>query len=485
MKKHFSKFNPFILPLLAAVIFVCLAAINLRTSIWFDEAYSAYLIRGDYSQIWDMTAIDVHPPFYYFCLKTWSFIFGNSDFALRMMSVFFAAIGIVLAFRLLRRWFGDKTAGFATIFLAISPFLIRYGQEMRMYGLVFAIIMGATLALDVALKDKKKWAWALYAVLVALGMWTHYFTAMAWIAHVAYIGYYMCKHGLQKSVFWAYPLAVALFIPWMPYAIKQFTDVQGGFWIPDVSANTVAGIFTQGIIGMDSADVTGWFVPIFIAAVIVIIAIIIKTWKSFTKNEKANTWFLASLVLLPPLFLILMSLPPFKPTFVARYVTYSIALLMPLIALFLAKAPQIKNKTFAFAPMLLIPCCATIGIVQADTRVVENPTRDIIAEVQKVSSTPEQIFIDTDEMNYYDAFFYETAKNPVYGTNIDYKWGSLEPIRKYGQNDGNDIEAKIADVDSFWLIVEDPEAKAEFDGFDVNHIIDHKSYRAIRFLKKI
>ena len=324
MKKHFSKFNPFILPLLAAVIFVCLAAINLRTSIWFDEAYSAYLIRGDYSQIWDMTAIDVHPPFYYFCLKTWSFIFGNSDFALRMMSVFFAAIGIVLAFRLLRRWFGDKTAGFATIFLAISPFLIRYGQEMRMYGLVFAIIMGATLALDVALKDKKKWAWALYAVLVALGMWTHYFTAMAWIAHVAYIGYYMCKHGLQKSVFWAYPLAVALFIPWMPYAIKQFTDVQGGFWIPDVSANTVAGIFTQGIIGMDSADVTGWFVPIFIAAVIVIIAIIIKTWKSFTKNEKANTWFLASLVLLPPLFLILMSLPPFKPTFVARCMPHTI-----------------------------------------------------------------------------------------------------------------------------------------------------------------
>ena len=232
-----------------------------------------------------------------------------------------------------------------------------------MYGLVFAIIMGATLALDVALKDKKKWAWALYAVLVALGMWTHYFTAMAWIAHVAYIGYYMRKHGLQKSVFWAYPLAVALFIPWMPFAIKQFTDVQGGFWIPDVSANTVTGIFTQGIIGMDSTDVTGWFVPIFIAAVIVIIAIIIKTWKSFTKNEKANTWFLVSLVLLPPLFLILMSLPPFKPTFVARYVTYSIALLMPLIALFLAKAPQIKNKTFAFASMLLIPCCATIGIV--------------------------------------------------------------------------------------------------------------------------
>ena len=485
MKKKTSKFNPFVLPLLAAVIFVCLAAINLRTSIWFDEAYSAYLIRGDYGQIWNMTAIDVHPPFYYFCLKTWSLIFGNSDFALRFMSVFFAGIGIILAYRLLRRWFGDKTAGFASIFLAISPFLIRYGQEMRMYGLVFAIIMGATLTLDIALKDKKRWAWALYAVLVALGMWTHYFTAMAWIAHVVYIAYYSIKQrSLPKCAFWAYPLAVALFIPWMPLAIKQFTDVQGGFWIPEVSANTAAGILTQGVIGMDSEDVTGWLVPIFIATMAVVIAIILKTWRLFSKDEKNNTWFMATLVLLPPLFLILMSLPPFKPTFVARYVTYSIALMLPLIAIFLSKAPNIKNKAFALASMILIPCCATIGIVQADTRVVENPTRDIIAEVQKASSTEELVFIDTDEMNYYDAFFYETTKNPILGTNIDYKWGSLEPIKQYGQNDGNNIEERIANVGTFWYVTEDMESEISFEGFEVGHKIEQESYRAFRFVKQ-
>ena len=482
-KKSFS-FKPFIMPLLAVVIFICLAAINLRTSIWFDEAYSSYLIRGDYTQIWESTAIDVHPPFYYFALKTWSLLFGNSDFALRFMSVFFAAIGIALAFRLFRRWFGEKNAGFATIFLAISPFLIRYGQEMRMYGLVFAIIMGATLALDVALKDKKKWAWGIYAVLVALGMWTHYFTAMAWLAHLVYICYYSVKHGLPKCVFWVYPLAVALFIPWMPIAIKQFTDVQGGFWIPEVSANTVSGVFTQGLIGMEPETVTGWLVPLFIATITVIITVIIKTWHTYTKKEKDNTWFMLSMILLPPLFLILMSLPPFKPTFVARYVTYSIALLMPFIAVFLAHTPKLKNQGLALASMVLIPVCATIGIIQADTRVVENPTRDIIAEVQKVSSGTETIFIDTDEMNYYDAFFYETEKNPVLGTNIDFKWGSLEPIRKYGMNDGNDIESKISSMDSFWYVTEKIDSEPEFMGFNAGHNIKNDNYLAIRFVKK-
>lgn len=482
-KKSFS-FKPFLMPLLAVVIFICLAAINLRTSIWFDEAYSAYLIRGDYAQIWESTAVDVHPPFYYFALKTWSLIFGNSDFALRFMSVFFAAIGILLAYRLLRRWFGEKNAGFATIFLAISPFLIRYGQEMRMYGLVFAIIMGATLALDVALKDKKKWAWAIYAVLVALGMWTHYFTAMAWLAHVIYIGYYSVKHGLPKCVFWAYPLAVALFIPWMPLAYKQFTDVQNGFWIPEVSANTVTGVFTQGILGAEAEDVTGWLVPLFIATIIVIISIIIKTWHTFTKKEKDNTWFMLTMVLLPPLFLILMSLPPFKPTFVARYVTYSIALLMPFIAMFLAHAPKIKNSAFALASMVLIPCCATIGIYQADTRVVESPTRDIIADIQSASTGNETIYFSADEMNYYDAFFYETEKNPILGTNIDYKWGSLEPIRKYGQNDGNDMETRIDGSESFWYVTDNPEESPEFMGFNIQHELTNEDYHAYRFVKK-
>jgi len=483
MKQKTSKFHPFILPLLAAVIFICLAAINLRTSIWFDEAYSAYLIRGDYGQIWNMTAIDVHPPFYYFCLKTWSLIFGTSDFALRFMSVFFAGIGIIFAYQVMKRWFGKRNAGFATIFLAISPFLIRYGQEMRMYGLVFAIIMGATWALDVALKDKKKWAWGVYAVLVALGMWTHYFTAMAWLAHLVYIAFYMWKHGLQKSVFWTYPLAVLLFAPWLPLAYKQFTNVQGGFWIPEVSANSATSVFTQGLLGRDPEEVTGWMLPLFIAVIPLVIAMIIKAWASFSKKEKENTWFMVFLVFLPPLFLILMSLPPLKSTFVTRYVTYSIALLLPLCAVFLARARNLKNYALTLVSLVLMLYCATLGIIRADTRTTESDTVDIISTVKEASETKETIFINADEMNYYDAFFYETTENPIKGTHIDYKWGSLEPIRQYGQNNADDIMKEIKDLDSFWYVTYDNEESLVFSGFEPAKSLENSSYRAYRFVR--
>ena len=61
-----------LVPIFAGVLFLIFSILNLSSSIWFDESYSAYLIRGDFGQIWDMTAQDVHPPLFYFALKIWS-----------------------------------------------------------------------------------------------------------------------------------------------------------------------------------------------------------------------------------------------------------------------------------------------------------------------------------------------------------------------------------------------------------------------------
>ena len=90
-----------LIPTSCAVLFMVLCIIGLKNSIWFDESYSAYLIRGDFSDIWTLTASDVHPPFYYFCLKVWSLIFGYSDVSLRFMSVFLGALTIIILFYLL------------------------------------------------------------------------------------------------------------------------------------------------------------------------------------------------------------------------------------------------------------------------------------------------------------------------------------------------------------------------------------------------
>ena len=56
-------------PLLFCLVYLLFCAINISGSVWFDESFSAYLIRGNFTDILSLTAADVHPPFFYFCLK--------------------------------------------------------------------------------------------------------------------------------------------------------------------------------------------------------------------------------------------------------------------------------------------------------------------------------------------------------------------------------------------------------------------------------
>ena len=174
-------------PAFLGVLYMALCIFNLRQSIWFDESFSSYLTRFDFGKIWSLTAADVHPPLYYFLLKIWAHAFGHVDFAMRMMSTVFGAVAILFAFLWLKYKYGLKAAMVASFLLSISPVFVRYGQEMRMYTMVLAIVFAATYFLQLAIDNGKKIWWIIYAVLVAAGMWTHYFAAFAWCAHLVYL----------------------------------------------------------------------------------------------------------------------------------------------------------------------------------------------------------------------------------------------------------------------------------------------------------
>lgn len=350
-----------------------------------------------------------------------------------------------------------------------------------MYGLIFAIVIGATLALDIALKSKKKSAWACYAILVALGMWTHYFAALAWIAHLIYIGVYMYKQGLDKNVFWAYPLAVGCFLPWLPTAIKQFLDVQNGFWIPEVDINTPIGIFTQGLMLEKPENVTDWRAFLLIATLCAVIALAIRKYSSIKAKDRKNAGFLSAMVAIPPLALIILSLPPFKPTFVARYVTYSIALMMGLIA-YIVALPSKKERAHSIIAAMLVLACVGFGMAQTLLRSSNSATKDIITRTEQASATT--ILFDGDEMDDFDAFFYESDVSPIYEVDIDFKWGALEPIRRYGQNYTEDINGLLANRSDFWYIVDKSfEKSIEFPGFSPETTLENDQYLATYFKK--
>jgi len=70
---------------LGLVVFTLLVLHSITAStIWFDEAFSAYISQFSFFDIARYTATDVHPPLYYWILKLWTEFFGTSELAFRL-----------------------------------------------------------------------------------------------------------------------------------------------------------------------------------------------------------------------------------------------------------------------------------------------------------------------------------------------------------------------------------------------------------------
>ena len=510
----------YLLPCLGAAVFAGLASLNLATAMWFDESYSAYLIRGDFGQIWEMTAVDVHPPLYYFCLKLWSLVFGTSEVALRAMSVVLGAAAILLAFWLLKRWFGLRKAGVLTLFLSLSPLLIRYSQEMRMYMLAFLIVVGATLVLEVALKERRKWAWGAYTVLVALGMWTHYFTALVWLAELGYIVYYMRRHGRQEAVFWVYPVAVALFLPWVPSFLRQVVSVQAGFWIPEVSLVTPLNFVAEGLSYTEASAATGWLAVGLIVVIGLTAVVLMRGWRKRgsvgrveglveaeglvgAEAERESLVELLMLVVVPPALLMLVSLPPLSSTYMTRYVVYAAGLLMAVVGLAVVwgwgqggvgrQRRWERGAAVVLAGLTL--AVAGVGIYKVDTRENTGEVYEVMTAMRPELAAGEPILFQTETaINYYDFCFYETEENRVYGVELELPWSSLRPLEEYGENylDKYEAEELVAGVEGFWWVTDRGEEAPEgegvegaegFEGFEVKERVETEYYVAFHYAR--
>ena len=488
----------YLLPGLGVALFAGLASLNLATAMWFDESYSAYLIRGDFGQIWEMTSVDVHPPLYYFCLKLWSLVFGTSEVALRAMSVVLGAAAILLAFWLLKRWFGLRKAGVLTLFLSLSPLLIRYSQEMRMYMLAFLIVVGATLALDVALRERRKWAWGLYAVLVALGMWTHYFTALVWLAELGYIIYYMRRHGRQEAVFWVYPVAVTLFLPWAPSFLRQVASVQAGFWIAEVNLVTPLNFWAEGLSYTEAGTATGWLAMGLLAVLGLTVGLLIRGGRERTNSEREGLRELLTLVVVPPVLLMLVSLPPLSSTYMTRYVVYSAGLLMVVVGLAVVwgwgqTASKVVGRcewgrrwaAVVLAALTLV--VAGVGIYKVDTRENTGEAYEVMTAMQPELMAGEPILFQTaTATNYYDFCFYETAENRVYGVELELPWSSLRPLTEYGENylDAYEAEQLVVGEEGFWWVTDRGQEAPKYGGFGVDEQVEAEYYTAFHYAKR-
>ena len=143
-------------------------------SLWSDEGNSVALARRSLAEIARRTAFDIHPPFYYWLLKIWTGLFGDSEAGLRSLSAVLGVACVYLTWHIAVRLLGRRVALIATLIAALSPFQIYYAQEARMYMLL-ALLGTLTILLAVLLVDQFDSLWLKigYIATVTAGLYTH------------------------------------------------------------------------------------------------------------------------------------------------------------------------------------------------------------------------------------------------------------------------------------------------------------------------
>ena len=179
--------------------------------LWYDEAFSAEIIKNSYADLYKLSALDVHPPLYYFVLKLFTSIFGNSELSLRFPSILFGMALIVLSYHLVSYMTANKNrALFAAFIIATNPFLVIYSREARSYSMLAFLTV---LAFYLILRARRNNKYLAVSIVLPLLFLTHYISVFIILIYAVVL----LMHS-KKAFLYLLPLAfVVLF--WIPTII--------------------------------------------------------------------------------------------------------------------------------------------------------------------------------------------------------------------------------------------------------------------------
>jgi len=144
--------------------------------IWLDEAISIHQARLSlHGLLRNLYYGDRQPPLYHLTLWLAIKAFGHGEFAVRLPSLIAGTLVIPALYELGRELYDRRTGATAATFAAVSPLLVWYSQEVRMY--MFAALFGVLALLTQlrAIRDGTILNWAAYVLATAALLWSHYF----------------------------------------------------------------------------------------------------------------------------------------------------------------------------------------------------------------------------------------------------------------------------------------------------------------------
>ena len=377
---------------------------------WFDEVFSWHTSQNDVKQIVIITSGDIHPPLFYVALKYWTAAFGDSVFAMRMLSVLLNMLSIIFLLKICKRLHLDEKQKLFALFLyAITPLNIYYSQEIRMQSLSLFLTMGSVYFFIRSL-DKNNWKTSLcYIVFTFLSFYTHYFTILIFAAQIIYVVYSYIKKEFDKKILLRhiinFILPVILFTPWIKVLLEQVSKGQPWRKQQDIFQVFVEFLkyFNDFIFSTYHNFATLWTeIIIYTFSVVLISSIVYFIFKLFKneqdqQNEKYSRYkLLAFLISFPLIFAFILS---FRQSIIfSRYLSTLVPYICIIIPLVIYKITAEKRKYLVAALITFMLFCGLYNNYYNSWKY--NDYRDVINFIRDNSKENEKQEYKEDSREY-------------------------------------------------------------------------------------
>jgi hypothetical protein len=234
---------------------------------WWDESLSHYRAakpipfilsnRIDLkSGLGQVPTVDNHPPLYFFVLHLVVRLAGDSEFAMRALSLACGVLVVPLLYQCGKRLYGADAGLLAALLGAVSPLYLWYQQEIRPYTMVtFLAVLSFYLLVQVLDGDPARTKAgtasrvAFYVLSIAAMLATHYLGFLLLAAHGAILLVAWPKNRRRLSwVILVTGLTAGAMLIWGFSALPKQAEIPGFGFLPFFTLlNDVFQQFTLGL----------------------------------------------------------------------------------------------------------------------------------------------------------------------------------------------------------------------------------------------
>lgn len=168
-------------------------------------------------------------PSYYAVLWLWMEVFGLSDLSMRMPSVLFSTLTVLLLYFFVRKHFKSESLALTSSGIAaIEPFFVAYSQMARNYSMTFFLTLLATHVFLLILEKVNQRRPSLglyiaYGLIFTTSVLSHYLTITVFLCHALYALLYLRNLRAWVTLAITGVLGLGLVSLWFIYGGGQYT----------------------------------------------------------------------------------------------------------------------------------------------------------------------------------------------------------------------------------------------------------------------